>query len=147
MLKISCWNSDWATLSSKRGEFFIDKFDSDIICLTKGFEILLPQDGYIISLNEDYGYTIKNGRRKVILWSKNKWTELNQIGSNDVLPNFFIFKSSEVSNCIKDTLKEYMNSSKKDGGQRIDKGIRHFEPSEKFKEERKDNWDIMFQQT
>ena len=34
LLKISCWNTDWATPSSKRGEFFIDKFDSDIICLT-----------------------------------------------------------------------------------------------------------------
>ena len=77
---------------------------------------------------------------------KNLWYVVVEIGSNDVLPNFFIFKSSEVSNCIKETLKEYMNTPKKDGGQRIDKGIRHFEPSEKFKEERKDNWDIMFQQ-
>ena len=33
---------------------------------------------------------------------------------------------------------------KKDGGQRIDKGIRHFEPSEEFKAERKNNWEIMF---
>ena len=39
-----------------------------------------------------------------------------------------------------------MKTPKKDGGQRIDKGIRHFEPSEKLKEERKDNWDIMFKQ-
>ena len=78
---------------------------------------------------------------------KNLWYVVVEIGSNDVLPNFFIFKSYEVSNCIEETLKEYMNTPKKDGGQRIDKGIRHFEPSEKFKEERKDNWDIMFQQT
>ena len=76
----------------------------------------------------------------------NLWYVVVEIGSNDVLPNFFIFKSSEVSSCIKETLKEYMNTPKKDGGKRIDKGIRHFEPSEKFKEERKDNWDIMFQQ-
>ena len=77
MLKISCWNSDWATPSSKRGKFFSDKFDSDkfdsdIICLTEGYETLLPQDGYIISSNEDYGYKIQKGRRKVTLWSKNK---------------------------------------------------------------------------
>ena len=30
------------------------------------------------------------------------------------------------------------------GGQRIDKGIRHFEPSEEFKAKRKNNWEIMF---
>ena len=49
ILKISCWNSDWATPSSERGKFFIEQFDSDIICLTEGYETLLPHDGYIIS--------------------------------------------------------------------------------------------------
>ena len=98
MLKISCWNSDWATPSSKRGKFFSDKFDSDIICLTEGYETLLPQDGYIISSNEDYGYKIQKGRRKVILWSKNKWTEVNQIGSKEIPTGRFI---SGVTNGIK----------------------------------------------
>ena len=90
MFKISCWNSDWATPTSKRGKFFSDKFDSDIICLTEGYETLLPQDGYIISSNEDYGYKIQKGRRKVILWSKNKWTEVNQIGSKEIPTGRFI---------------------------------------------------------
>ena len=76
---------------------------------------------------------------------QNLWYVLLAIGLNYVLPNFFIFKSSEVINSIKETLNQYMNTTKKDGSQRIDKGIRHFEPSKKFKEERKDNWDIMFQ--
>ena len=43
---------------------------------------------------------------------KNLWYVVVEIGSNDVLPNFFIFKSSEVSNCIKETLKDYMNTPK-----------------------------------
>ena len=98
MLKISCWNSDWATHSSKRGKFFSDKFDSDIICLTEGYETLLPQDGYIISSNEDYGYKIQKGRRKVLLWSKNKLTEVNQIGSKEIPTGRFI---SGVTNGIK----------------------------------------------
>ena len=89
-LKISCWNSDWATPTSKRGKFFIDQFDSDIICLTEGYENLLPKDGYIISSHEDYGYKTKNGRRKVILWSKDKWTEVNQIGSKEIPTGRFI---------------------------------------------------------
>ena len=58
--------------------------------------------------------------------NKNLWYVVVEIGSNDVLPNFFIFKSYEMSNYIKETLKEYMNTPKKDGGQIIDKGIRHF---------------------
>ncbi len=90
MFKISCWNSDWATPTSKRGKFFIDKFDSDIICLAEGYENLLPKDGYIISSHEDYGYKTKNGRRKVILWSKNEWTDIDQLGSKEIPSGRFI---------------------------------------------------------
>ncbi len=90
LLKISCWNSDWATPSSKRGKFFIEKFDSDIICLTEGYENLLPKDGYIISSHEDYGYKSKNGRKKVILWSKNEWTDIDQLGSKDIPSGRFV---------------------------------------------------------
>ena len=90
MFKISCWNSDWATPKSKRGKFFIDQFDSDIICLAEGYENLLPKDGYIISSHEDYGYKSKNGRRKVILWSKNEWTDIDQLGSREIPSGRFI---------------------------------------------------------
>ena len=97
-LKISCWNSDWATPNSKRGKYFIDKFDSDIICVTEGYESLLPRDGYIISSNEDYGYQITKGRRKVILWSKSKWTDIDQIGSEKIPTGRYI---SGITNGIK----------------------------------------------
>ena len=90
LLKISCWNSDWATPSSKRGKFFINKFDSDIIFLVEGYENLLPKDGYIISSHENYGYKTKNGRRKVILWSKNEWTDIDKLGSKDIPSGRFI---------------------------------------------------------
>ena len=98
MLNVSCWNSDWATPKSKRGKFFIDQFDSDIICLTEGYETLLPEDGYIISSNKDYGYKTKNGRKKVILWSKNKWTDIDQLGSKEIPSGRFI---SGVTNGIR----------------------------------------------
>ena len=97
-MKISCWNSDWATHTSKRGQFFIDKFDSDIICLTEGYESLLPKEGFIISSSEDYGYPITEGRRKVILWSKNKWTDIDQLGSEKIPSGRFI---SGTTNGIK----------------------------------------------
>ena len=83
-LKISCWNSEWASLKSKRGEFFRDQFNSDVICVTEGYESLLPNDGYVISSNEDYGYKIKKGRRKVILWSKSKWSDIDRLGSKKI---------------------------------------------------------------
>ena len=66
-LKISCWNTEWASPKSKRGRFFRDKFDSDVICVTEGYEALLPDNGYVISSDEDYGYKTIKGRRKVKL--------------------------------------------------------------------------------
>lgn len=76
----------------------MDKFDSDIICLTEGYENLLPKDGYIISSHENYGYKTKNGRRKVILWSKDKWTDIDQVGSNKIPSGRFI---SGITNGIR----------------------------------------------
>jgi len=98
ILKISCWNSDWATPSSKRGKFFIEQFDSDVICLTEGYETLLPKDGYMISSHEDYGYKTKNGRKKVILWSRNEWTQIDQLGSKAIPSGRFI---SGITNGIR----------------------------------------------
>ena len=69
-----------------------------MISLTEGYESLLPQDGHIISSNEDYGYKTKNGRRKVILWSKDRWTDIDQIGSKEIPTGRFI---SGVTNGIK----------------------------------------------
>ena len=97
-MKISCWNSDWATPTSKRGKFFIEKFNSDVICLTEGYESLLPKNGYIISSDKDYGYETKNGRRKVILWSKSKWTDIDQLGSKEIPAGRFV---SGITNGIK----------------------------------------------
>jgi exonuclease III len=89
-LKISCWNTEWASPKSKRGRFFRDKFDSDVICVTEGYEALLPDNGYVISSDEDYGYKTIKGRRKVILWSKNQWTEIDNFGSKEMPTGRFI---------------------------------------------------------
>ena len=73
------------------------------------------------------------------------WYVVVKVGDDDVLPNFFIFSSKEVSDSIKQRLKDYLAKPKKDGTPRKGGGsIRHFEPSEEFKAERKNNWEIMF---
>ncbi len=72
------------------------------------------------------------------------WYVVVEIGDESILPNFFIFRSSEVSQIIKETYAEYMATPKRDGTKRKD-GPRHFEPDEEFKAERKDKWDLMFQ--
>ena len=83
-ISVGCWNVNWATSSSKRGKFFQTLFNTDLICVTEGYESLLPRDGYIISSQENYGYKISQGRKKVILWSKEKWDDIDNIGSSDM---------------------------------------------------------------
>ena len=73
------------------------------------------------------------------------WYVVVEVGEDDVLPNFFIFSSKEVSDSIKQRLIDYLAKPKKDGTPRKSGGsIRHFEPSEEFKAKRKNNWEIMF---
>ena len=58
--------------------------------------------------------------------------------------NFFIFSSKEVSDATKQRHIDYLAKPKKDRTQRKGGSLRHFEPSEEFKVERKNNWEIMF---
>ena len=83
-VSVGCWNFNWATSSSKRGKFFQALFNTDLICVTEGYESLLPRNGYIITSQENYGYQTSQGQRKVILWSKEKWDDIVDIGSIDM---------------------------------------------------------------
>ena len=49
-----------------------------------------------------------------------------------------------LSDTIKQRHIDYLAKPKKDGTQRKGGSLRHFEPSEEFKAERKNNWEIMF---
>ena len=49
----------------------------DVICLTEAKAALLPDRGHLIESDPDYGYPIKEGRRKVFLWSSLPWGEVS----------------------------------------------------------------------
>ena len=94
--------------------------------------------------------TIDGKRSSWLMGLKNEqafeklWYVVVEIGEDNVLPNFFIFSSQEVSETIKQRHIDYLAKPKKDGTPRKGGSLRHFEPSEKFKTERKNNWEIMF---
>lgn len=52
----------------------------DVICLTEGTAGLLPEGGYWIDSDQDYGYRIIEGRRKVLLWSRRPWRGVDRVG-------------------------------------------------------------------
>ena len=43
------------------------------------------------------------------------WYVVVEVGDDDVLPNFFVFSSKEVSDAIKQKYKDYLAKPKKDG--------------------------------
>ena len=79
-MKTVVWNTQWAVPGSKRGLLLtelIQQQQPDVICLTEAQAGLLPQEGHVIESSPDTGYPLKPGRRKVILWSKQPWSEVS----------------------------------------------------------------------
>lgn len=88
-LKIVIWNTEWAKPNSTREKIIKDivkTISPDIICITEGYLETWGKFGYTISSNEDYGYTITEGRRKVILVSKEPWNNIDEVGDIN-MPN------------------------------------------------------------
>ncbi len=88
-MKIVVWNTEWAVPGSKRGLLLseqIQRQKPDVICLTEAKTGLLPQEGHVIESSPDTGYPLKPGRRKVILWSKQPWSEVS-IHENHSFPS------------------------------------------------------------
>jgi len=82
-LKLLIWNTEWAKPNSKREQIIkeiVKTISPDIICITEGYIESWQDFGYTISSNEDYGYKIHQGRRKVILISKTPWSNIDEIG-------------------------------------------------------------------
>jgi hypothetical protein len=80
--KLLNWNIQWAKSGTKRGNAIreiIDLQGADVVCITESYAGLFA-DGHTICSGEDYGYPIKQGRRKVMLWSKTAWRDVDVVG-------------------------------------------------------------------
>ncbi len=62
---------------------------ADVICVTEGHADNLPKGGDIIESEADYGYQLREGRRKVILWTRHEWDRRDAIGSKHLPPGRF----------------------------------------------------------
>ena len=87
------WNVEWATPRSRRTTEILSRIDGhapEIACLTETDVGLLSQRGYTICSQPDAGYKIKMGRRKVILWSREPWDEVDDVGLDSMPPGRFV---------------------------------------------------------
>ena len=97
------WNVQWATPRSRRTPEILSRIDRrapEVVCLTEthvGLLPMLPKGGHAICSQPDYGYTIKEGRRKVTLWSRQPWEQLDVMGSDSLPPGRFVSGITETS--------------------------------------------------
>ena len=91
-MKVLTWNVEWATPRSKRSVEILDRISQrvpEIVCLTETDPALM-QGGHRISARPDYGYGIRNDRRKVVLWSREPWDRVDDIGDDRMPPGRFV---------------------------------------------------------
>jgi hypothetical protein len=78
-VRVGVWNAQWAAPSAERGRPTIRLLDSlacDVLCVTEVELGLLAETGHAIDSHPDYGYARVRDRRKVVLWSRQPWTEV-----------------------------------------------------------------------
>ena len=99
-MKLVNWNVEWATpRSTRRAEILrrIQRHDPEVVCLTETHTGLLSQDGHTICSQPDYGYPMKDGRRKVMLWSREPWEQVNDVGIDSMPPGRFVSGVTQTS--------------------------------------------------
>ena len=88
------WNVEWATPGSwsRRDEILsrIDREAPDIVCLTESdIRLLAGMPGHTIHSQPDGVKGIDN-RRKVLLWSREPWEQVDDFGSDSMPPGRFV---------------------------------------------------------
>ena len=92
-LRVVTWNVEWVTPSSRRTAEVLSRIDRhapEVICLTETHAGLLSPTGQTICSRTDYGYPIKEDQRKVMLWSREPWEQVDDVGIDSMPPGRFV---------------------------------------------------------
>lgn len=86
------WNLQWASPGSRRAEALrerIRQVHPDVVCCTEVIQPFAPSC-YAIESDPDYGYARTGDRRKVVLWSRTPWLEVDPIGDSGLPSGRFV---------------------------------------------------------
>jgi exonuclease III len=85
-MKCLTWNLEWKPPGSSAGRLIeqeVAQLDPDVICFTETVVSMIPQ-GHRIEADADYGYEHDGSRRKVALWSKSHWEDIDTLGDDEM---------------------------------------------------------------
>ena len=69
----------------------------EIVCLTETHDELLSRHGHTICSQPDYGYTVRPNRRKVLLWSRKPWDQVDDLGIDSMPSGRFVSGVTQTS--------------------------------------------------
>lgn len=99
-LKIACWNVAWHGPRSRAGKAIIEKLldhSPDLICCPEAPDNFLLEGWHGAFSDPDYGYSSAIGRRKVTLWSRQPWREIDMRGSTSLPAGRFVAATTATS--------------------------------------------------
>ena len=87
------WNVEWATPASRRIPEILNRVGQHtpvIFCLIETHTGLLSPDGHVTCSQPDSGYGPKENHRKVILWSREPWEQVDDLGHRSMPTGRFV---------------------------------------------------------
>lgn len=92
-MRVATFNCEWRPTVSSDADIIRERVfdhDPDVVCFTEAYGDFAKGGGFTISSEEDYGYPIVPGRRKVLLWSKQPWKPIRSAVPASMPPGRFV---------------------------------------------------------
>jgi endonuclease/exonuclease/phosphatase family metal-dependent hydrolase len=99
-LTVLTWNAWWAHALAARGRRvaeILSAAGADVIVLTEAEADVLPAGGHFVDAGRDWGYAVqREGRRKVLMWSKEPWRDIDPLGDARMPPGRWIAATTDT---------------------------------------------------
>lgn len=99
-MRLLNWNVEFAPPAGARGraiDQIVASHGADVVCLTEAHATLPARDGHWVWSDADYGYEGTGTRRKVGLWSRRPWADVDLVGSRDLPGGRFVVGTTDTS--------------------------------------------------
>lgn len=99
-MRVVNWNVERATPAAVRSPYILGRLaepSADIMCLTETDRRMLSAgDGHTIASGPVPGRSVSNNQRKVMLWSRRKWIDVDDFRDGALPPGRFINDATET---------------------------------------------------
>ncbi len=100
--RLATWNLNWPTPDSAKASRIGDilaGLEADVVVATEtnvGLHLPETVGGYLVTGGEDWGYPPKPGRRKVAMWSRQAWRDVDAVGDAALPSGRFVAATTDT---------------------------------------------------